>query len=259
LKWGAYVGDGEQNLANFETLVGKPVDFYADFESWDNDFPSQLSQRVGQQHKTLIIFWEPDFGYDDINNGSKDNYIRSFAAAAQTYGYPIILVPFDEMNLNEEAWGYGQNHNTPAKFQQAWIRIHGLFSVATNVKFGLDFNNVSIPDVNGNHYIDYYPGSAYVDYLGADGFNFGDPQQNFTTIFDTILKKLAAYRKPIYIFSLACIAGPSKAAWISDGLGIKIYNYPYVAGWIWFNQGGYPNWLVNSDPNSLRAFRSIIP
>ncbi len=257
--WGAYVGDGASDLSNFETLVGKSMNLYADFEGWDNSFPSALSSKVGQKGKTLIIFWEPSFGYDSIINGSKDEYIKSFAASAKAYGYPVILVPFDEMNLNEEAWGYGQNGNTAAKFKTAWQRIHDLFSGVTNVKFGVAYNNVSIPATSGNTFSDYYPGDDYVDYVGVDGFNFGNPWQTFGQVFDTAIDQLQCFHKPIYIFSTASTAGTQKSAWITEGLGAHIKSYSNIAGWVWFNQGGSPNWLVNSDTSSLSAFKAIIP
>lgn len=259
LQWGAYVGDGTDNLNIFETLVGQKTDIYAHFEGWHEDFPSNLASRIGGSGKTLLIFWEPSFGYDEINNGSKDDYIAKFSKDAKAYGYPIILVPFPEMNLNEEAWGYSQNGNTAQSFKKAWIRVHGNFTGASNVKFGIAYNNVSIPDIMGNQFDDYYPGAAYVDYVGVDGFNFSEPWLSFGQIFDIPMAKLATYRKPIYIFSTASIAGQGKSAWIAEGLGYRVKTYKNLVGWVWFNQGGDPNWVVNSDINSLQAFKSVIP
>ncbi len=266
LKWGAYVGDAHNNVARFESLVGKKADIIADFEGWDNAFPQDLSETVGQQGKTLVIFWEPSFGYDEIINGSKDNYIRQFVSSAKSYGYPIILAPFDEMNLNEESWGYGQNDNTAAKFQEAWKHVHEMFAGTNNVKFVIAFNNVSIPDISGNKFPDYYPGSSYVDYVGVDGFNFGKPWQTFGEIFDDAISQAEAFRKPIFIMSMGTTEGPQKADWITDGLGTHIKNYSNVLGWIWFNQndaktpgsGDVADWTVNSDNSSLKAFQSVI-
>ncbi len=262
LEWGAYVGDGDADLSNFENLVGKKVDLYADFEGWGNEFPYWLQPKVGAEGKTLIIFWEPDFGYDQINNGSKDSYIKEFAIGAKNYNYPIILVPFDEMNLNEEAWGYGVNGNTPTKFIAAWKRIHDIFVNlgATNVKFAIGYNNVSVPDVPGNQYTDYYPGDNYVDYVGVDGFNFGSPWQSFAQIFDSAISRVSTLGKPLYILSMGSIPGDKKTKWILDGLGAHIKNYNNLKGWIWFNQNGSDgNWTVNSDSTSLTSFKSIIP
>ena len=261
LQWGAYVGDGINDLSNFESLVGKEVNLYADFEGWSNSFPSSLSSKVGSKGKTLIIFWEPDFGYDNIINSSKDTYIKQFAISAKSYNYTVILSPFDEMNLNEEAWGYGKNNNTAEKFKTAWQHIHDLFisENATNVKFAISFNNVSVPDVAGNKMTDYYPGDNYVDYVGLDGFNFGNPWQTFAQVFDSAISNASVFNKPIYILSTTSIAGAQKATWITDGLGKTIKTYTNVIGWIWFNQGGNSNWLVNSDSASLAAFKAILP
>lgn len=259
LLWGAYVGDGINNLNNFEILVGRKIDLYADFEGWNNSFPLRLTTSVGEAGKTLIIFWEPNFGYDDIINGSKDGYIREFARDAKRYIFPVILVPFDEMNLNEEDWGYGQNNNTADKFKIAWRHIYNLFNDVPNVKFGLAYNNISIPMVEGNLFKDYYPGDQYVDYVGIDGFSFADNWQSFGEIFDVSMKYLVSYHKPIFIFSLASEKHPQKASWITEGLGSRVKTYENLAGWVWFNQGGSPDWRVNSDTLSLSAFKSVLP
>jgi len=260
LLWGAFIGDAANNdLTNFESLVGKKMNYYVKFESWQNNFPSELVTNIGKQKKTLVIFWEPSFGYDNIINKSQDTYIKKFAADAKAYGYPVILVPFPEMNLNEEAWGYGQSNNTAAKFKLAWKHVHSLFAKSSNVKFGLAYNRVSLPDVSGNKFRDYYPGSAYVNYLGVDGFNFSDPGNNFAQTFDKPMKELSIYNKPIIIFSMATVAGPSKANWIKTGLGSQVKTYKNLVGWIWFNQGGSPNWLIDSDPSSFQAFKNVLP
>ena len=146
LQWGAYVGDGSSAISDFESLVGNKMDIVADFEDFNASFPTGLSSNVGQQGKTLLVFWEPSSGFDSIINGSLDSSIKAFASGAKSYGYPVILAPFDEMNLNESDWGYGANGNTPAKFKAAWIHIHDMFSGVSNVKFAIDYNNVSIPN-----------------------------------------------------------------------------------------------------------------
>ena len=261
MQWGAYVGDGQKDLSNFEALVGKPVNILATFASWQDTFPLNYKQTIGAVGKTLVIFWEPDFGYNQIVNGSHDAFITQFAADAKSYGYPIILVPFDEMNLNEEAWGYGINGNTAANFISAWRHIHDLFAQDSNVKFGIAYNNVSIPNVSGNQFGDYYPGDSYVDYVGVDGFNFENPSVSFINTFNSAINTLESYNKPIYIFSLGSAEASDKATWITKGLGTDLKNYANIAGWIWFNKndGSNQNWLVNSNPAALTAFKSVLP
>lgn len=106
---------------------------------------------------------------------------------------------------------------------------------------------------------DYYPGSEYVDYVGVDGFNFNNPPLTFAQIFNEVTANASIFKKPIYILSTSLDAGPDKANWITEGLGTMVKNYQNVFGWIWFNQSGQPNWIVNSDAASLSAFKSILP
>ena len=258
LIWGAYIGDGQNDLASFETLVGKAVNIQAVFVGFQDSFPSSYASTVGAKGKTLLIFWEPSVSYDAITNGSQDKSIMKFVIDASSYGYPVILVPFNEMNLNEEVWGYGVNGNTSTKFIAAWKHVHDLFAAASNVKFAIDFNNESVPDVAGNRFSDYYPGDSYVDYVGVDGFNFGNPWQSFSAIFDSAISKANAFGKPEFIFSVASAEGPQKAAWITDGLGTRIHTYQNVKGWVWFNQNKEQNWLVNSDTAALNAFKAVL-
>ena len=117
-----------------------------------------------------------------------------------------------------------------------------------------------MPDIATNTISVYYPGDAYVDYVGVDGFNFGNPNQSFSAIFDSAVKQLETYNKPIYIFSTASYEYPEKADWIANGLGTSIKEYPNIAGWIWFNQSDDKNdFLIDSDSSSLAVFKTVIP
>jgi hypothetical protein len=254
-QWGAYVDGG--NIAQFESLVGKTADIQAVFTGWGSNgsFPAEYKTTVAGKGKTLLIFWEPSVNYDSILSGKWDSYMASFAAAAKNYGGPVILAPFHEMNGNWDVWGGTVGTNNSQKMIAAWRHVHGLFSGATNVKFAFAPNNDSVPDTLANAITAYYPGSAYVDYVGVDGFNFGTPWQSWQSVFSSAIGTLAQYNKPIYIFSTAACSGAQKAQWIADmGAGVKQYG---LAGWVWFNENKECDWRVNSDANSLAAFKAI--
>lgn len=236
--WGAYTGNTDQSLVAFESYIGKSVPIHAMFWGWDSPFPQTTT---GSRGKTLLIFWEPWFGYDQINNGSQDVYITQFAQGAKAYGYPVILAPLDEFNLDSVPWGNTVGTNTPQGFIAAWKRIRNIFSSvnASNVKFGLVYNNVSIPTAS---YASFYPGDAYVDYVGIDGFNFGG--QTFAQVFSAAIQEVKAVStKPVWIFSTGSVS--PKSQFITD-LGAS--GLP----WIWFNQSPY-----TIDSESLQAFKNI--
>jgi hypothetical protein len=260
LLWGAFVGNNKADLDSFEKLVGQPVDLQGYFVGWNDDFPSSIAANLKPANKTLVIYWE-QYGVtlDNIISGKSDVYINKFAADAKSSGVSIILAPFHEMNGNWDPWDGTVGSNTPAKIIAAWRHLHDAFAGVSNVKFGWAVNNVSVPDTSKNAIPLYYPGDDYVDYVGVDGFNFANPWQSFAEVFDPAMAELVKYQKPIFIFSMSSAPGKEKAAWIKEGLGSKIHDYPKLMGWIWFNHQDEANWLVNSDSASLQAFKDILP
>lgn len=257
LTWGAYAGPAIADIAALESVVGRPVDHVATFFGWGDRFPRQYASVVRDQNKTLVIFLEQDtVTLDQIINGSQDAYITQFANGARLYGGPILLSPFHEMNGYWTPWNGMAPGNSPEKVILAWRHMRDLFRGVPNVRFVWTVNSDSVPDVAENAIARYYPGDAYVDDVAVDGFNFGTPWVSFDTIFRAPLAQLTLYKKPIYILSMASAAGSQKAAWITDALTVQIPKYPEIVGWIWFNQNKEQNWLVNSDANSLNAFKA---
>ena len=185
--------------------------------------------------------------------------MQQFANGAKAYNGPIILAPFHEMNGDWDTWDGPVGNNSPAKIIAAWRQMHGIFSASsvTNVKFAWDVNNESVPNTPENQIENYYPGDQYVDYIGVDGFNFGNPWQNFSEMFSAPLVKLKKYKKPIYILSMASAEGPQKASWITDTLA-HIYADPDIHGWVWFNKNKEENWLIWSNTAALQAFQAGI-
>lgn len=253
-KWGVFAGEKFADILAFEKMVDSKADIQAKFLGMGGDpFPNDSDKR-----KTLLIFWEPNnLSLDDIISGNADLYIKQFADDARSYGENVLLVPFPEMNGNWDSWSGTAQGNSPEKIILAFRHIHDLFLGASNVKFGWAVNNDSIPDTAQNQIANYYPGGKYVDYVGVDGFNDGNPWQTYSEVFSSALDKIKIYNKPIYIFSMACSQGQQKAAWITDALN-QIYKDPRIFGFVWFNENKEQNWLVNSDASSLEAFKTAI-
>ncbi len=258
LRWGAYLGTGAPTLSGFATEVGASPDIVATFIGWP-DLPDSSLNTTCSQGKTLFIYWE-NYGYslDNIIAGRNDAYIASFSQALAQYHCPIMLSIFHEMNGNWDEWDGTVGTNSPAKIITAWQRIHSIVT-ASNVQWAWVINSNSVPDTIANAAQNYYPGSAYVDVIGVDGFNFGSPWQAFGQIFDAPVTLVQQFGKPVYISSFASVAGSGKATWIND-FAAHIKTYANVVGWVWFdeNQGGSNNFLIDSDPTSLAAFEAVV-
>ncbi len=271
-EWGAYTGWQETSMDTFESAVGRQALYRAVFIHWGNEsaFPSYLKPYVKDKGKTLIVFWEATnynvgtvnqsaYNYDAVLNGNFDSYFTKFASDAKAYGGEVIIIPFSEMNGDWFPWSITQNGNTPQKHIDAWRKVHGFFKDLPNVKFGWAPNHDSVPDTANNQFEKFYPGDAYVDYVGLDGFNFASPWMTFDQIFGKSLARIKVYKKPVFIFSFATASGTQKAAWITDALTVQIPKYPEIKGWVWFNESKERDWRVTGDSSALNAFKTGLP
>ena len=269
LVWGAGVDWREGSLDYFESRVGHEADMQMIFSHWGNDynFPTHLSSTIRDHGKTMVLFWEavdynrsyfsqPEYSYDAVLSGRLDNFFRNFAQGAKAYGGEVILIPYSEFNGGWFPWGIFLGGNSPQKHAEAFRYITRFFDDVPNVKFAWVPNT----EAGRNDHLELaYPGDAYVDYVGVDGFNFGGSEEmTFDQLFGGTLTRLGSYGKPAMIFSMGTHAGAGKAAWITDALTIQLYKYPHVVGWLWFNEDKETDWRVWSDPQSLAAFSSAI-
>lgn len=272
IKWGVFAGSNPTVIADFEKRVSENPDYLAFFVHWGNGggaLPTFLSDYAYKKDRTLVLFWEasdykiggtvqPDYSYQSILNGKWDTYFKDFAKQLTAYQGPIILVPFSELNGNWNPWSGTTNGNKPQDAVVAWRYIHKFFADVPNVKFGLAVNAASVPNTPENQIINYYPGDEYVDYVGVDGFNMGNPNLSFDALFNKPLNIFKQYNKPVLIFSFGTGASPDKAAWLNDALNVQLPKYPFVTGWVYFNQNKERNWLLWSDQNTFSVFTKYI-
>jgi beta-mannanase len=218
---------------------------------------------------------------DAIAAGKADAAITAAARGIAGAGGTVMLEPGWEMNGNwSYAWQGTQNGGdagAPARYVAAWRRVVTLFrgAGATNVRWvfnpnvGNPLTRAATGAASWNWYANYYPGDAYVDYVGAHGFNgpavWGGAWQDFAAMTDGaaadhMLSDLASrYSKPIIIGEFATQEGTAgqKARWIADAFARMRAN-PRVVGCIWFNASKEADWRVESSAASLAAYQGAV-
>jgi mannan endo-1,4-beta-mannosidase len=214
---------------------------------------------------------EPNFQLADVIAGAYDSYIRSFATAAKNWGHPFFLRFNWEMNGNWFPWSEGVNGNKSGEYVAAWRHVHDIFTAvgATNVSW------VWCPNIDpGNEFrslASLYPGDAYVDWTGLDGYNWGaNPyrpagwrtfDQLYSSTYHRIVDTIAP-SKPMAIGEVGSSEyGGSKAAWITDMLEKLPRNYPKIRSLLWFNrhaEGEDMDWSLETSKSSASAFAAGI-
>ena len=260
--------DAFAEVTAFEQAVGRTLDIDQHYYSWTNTFPSGLEQWDLAAGRTPLISWDGT-RLDDVLSGTYDSMIRERAAGVKALGKPVFLRWCWEMNGEWSGCG-GANNNSPgktdgpAKWVAAWRHIHDLFTEvgADNVVWVWSPNDRDVPTVAWNHWTRYYPGDAYVDWVGVDGYNWGATQSwsswtDFASLFAAVYRDYVS-RKPIMIAETASVEqGGDKASWITTtGAALK-RQFPDIAALVWFDVNKEADWRPDSSARALTAFRQL--
>jgi hypothetical protein len=290
--WGATIGSqltGNQApwdmsaVTDFEQLTHKStslVQFFQPFAQCGSScsfysFPTTPLENIRQHGSIPVLSWssqsipssvnEPNFQLSDVIEGHYDSYIREFATAAKAWGHPFFL-RFDwEMNGSWFPWGQGANGNGSGEFVTAWRHVHDIFTSvgATNVTWAwcpnVDYSN-SLQSIGS-----LYPGNAYVDWTGLDGYNWGTNPvkpggwKTFGQIYSSTYRYLTetvAPSKPLMIGEVASSEyGGSKATWIKEMLTRVPTEYPKIRALLWFDKfDDGMDWPIETSTSATSAF-----
>lgn len=269
LEWGIYqiywrADYGAYLAQQVERLASQPdyVMFYRDLS---RPFPSQAIDAIRSFGATPIIsleLWNWHGGEKDhlrrIAAGEYDDHFRRWAQDAKRYGGRVLLRFGFEFNGNWFTWG-----GDPEHFVRAWRRVRKIFDdvEASNVEWVWAPNVTSHPEGRDNDMEHYWPGGRYVDWVGVDGYNWGDDYDewhrwsSFEEVFGKVLDRFAKrYRdKPVMIAEFGCVEGTPgrKAAWIRDAHA-SVLRRPQVKVVVWFNfdkrRERELDWRLDSSP-----------
>lgn len=290
--------DPATKIDEFTTMVGTPprnVMWYQNWEQSDKkDFDPVKVQTVVDKGAKPVAVWVPrdptrganqsKYALQTILNGTHDAYITKWAQDAAAWGKSCqtkLQLPAPctmhlrfahEMNGTWFPWSPNVNGNSTTDFINAWRYVHGIFQAAgaTNVRW------VWSPYIecgNCTPFSKVYPGGAYVDWVGLDGFNWGTTQswsswQSMAQVFGPSYDKVTALApsKPFMIAETASAeAGDGdtkKAEWITNAFNTGIPNrLPKTQAIMWFSsdrtQQGETDWRVNSSVPSLEAYQNV--
>lgn len=294
---GMFYGASSPSTALFEQ-VGKGVAISAVYLNWSKGYSGGLLSANAALGRITMLTWEfmpgqlP--GYEGrpleaILDGHYDDYIDTWAKGLRDFGKPVLLRFGHEMNGDWYPWagaanGGGQSDgfgdptlpDGPERFVAAYRYIHDRFTAqgADNVLWvwcpNAPFSTMVRALGEWNRVAAYYPGDAYVDWLGFDGYNWGASAygQRFNatwTSFDEIFAESYAElqainaEKPIIIGEFASTEeGGDKAAWIADAFASIRTRYPQIRALVWFHINKETDWRINSSEAALNAYRTAV-
>ena len=218
----------------FATSVGKKPDIIGQYVAWDTSFNARAVSTAWSYGAMYYIAWEPyDTTAAAIASGQSDAYITRFADAVRALNLPVAISFGHEMNGNWYPWGTGQT--SASAFVAAWRHIHNLFvqAGASNVIWVWNPNIINpVPQVQLQP---YWPGAAYVDWVGITGYFPTSGPETFATLYGPTLTEIRQFTtKPVIIAETSVETGPSDIQALHS-LIVGVKRRPNVLGFIWFD------------------------
>lgn len=250
---GVYIGDTDTAVGDFavfkEWLDVTPalaMEFAAGLssQSWVEQFITTRLTPIWEAGSVPILTWLPSTDSPnetssqiarEIAAGEYDSFLEEWATQLSTWVTAdesskrrLYLRPGHEMNGNWYPWSAADSSSTADDYIAMWRRMHDVFS-------GTDLDETTIQwiwspnadEIGGVRAETYYPGDEYVDWVGLDGFNFGDtqPYSSWRAPKEVFLDMLDRVRdltdKPVALTELASSSSrdgayrpAAKAVWI---------------------------------------------
>jgi len=211
-----------------------------------------------------------------ILKGDFDADIRSWARAARAFGSALIVEYGTEVNGRWFPWngywngggktnGYGDPTypDGPERFRDAYRRIISFMrnEGAGNITWVFHLNNSDWPAVPWNRFRNYYPGDAYVDWIGVSAYGALTPMEDewplFRAMMDEVYPKMKALTasKPMAVLEFGATKGNrlgDQAAWaqkaLTDLIGLR---WPRIFGFSWWNEA----WENDDNPDHDTSMR----
>ncbi|HEY6881971.1 MAG TPA: glycosyl hydrolase [Polyangiales bacterium] len=283
-----YYDSGAREFSALERKLGTKIEILSGFVDWNYVLGNErdLALTAGGA-RTLLYSWEPHCAPEaeggcitlgEVARGEHDAYLLRVAASMKAFPHDLYVRPWGEMNAEWSAWQPGSQRDragSVAEFIAAWRHVHTLFREqgVHNLKFvfnpdASDFDtNTPVPSI--------WPGSAYVDVLGIDGYNWGegtlDRWTEFEDVFAHMYGVLTALHPsaPVWICEVG-VKEPrkndgsdkrpapidrahDKGAWIDAMMSSTAF--PRVTALVYFNVLKERDFRFESSPSSLRAIK----
>lgn len=242
-------------ITTFARTVQKQPNLVGYYSGWAQPFASSFALKLHSHHMIPYVQIDPTYAsVSAIAAGTYDSYLRTYADSVRSYAHSVVIGFGHEMNAPWYSWGYG--NVKPGTFVAAWRHIVTLFKQegAENVTWLWTINQNS----KGTGPIaSWWPGRAYVTWVGIDGYYFG-PTDTFNSVFGRTIKQVRTFtKKPVLLSETAVGPAANRYAKIGDlfngitesnALGLVWFDFPHDRGT--YNQ----DWRIEGNTPAVNAF-----
>jgi len=241
---------------DYTAMVGKRPNVLEYYAEWGAGFDASGVRQAWQSGALTLMSWEPfHTTLSDIAAGKSDAYIKEYAEAVRKLNLPVVIDFADEFNGGWENWG--TKHVTPAQFVAAWRHIHDVFIDAGAGTVIWAWSPNVINPVKNVALKPYYPGDAYVDWVGMVGYFTTSSDNAFSSVFGPTMTEVRTFaQQPFFIIETASEPGERRRADVQN-LFAGVADDDDVLGFVWFNYRKRADWRLEASPLALAEFKQL--
>ena len=246
---------GVAPLRAFERLSGVKPQIEENYSAFDEPFPSDWARTLLRDGILPLIQINPRReSLAAIAAGRYDPYLGRLAAAVRALGAPVALSFAHEMNGSWYPWGF--LHIQPEVFVAAWRHVHHVLRAAGARQVIWVWTVAHTAPQAGSLFAPvrpYWPGAAYVNWVGLDIY-YSNPKTTFRTAFMPTIAAVRRFtRSPILLSETAVPDQYDQLQQINNLFGGA--RAARLLGVIWYDQDARMSWELNNRPAALAAFR----
>jgi hypothetical protein len=276
-------------LRQYEELTGKSLAWVYFSNDWfrGRSFPFQAASCIRSAGSIPFIrlmlrsdsrHWraESTFTLANILAGEFDEDLRTWFRSARQFGSPILAEYGTEANGEWFSWNgvwnggqrqdeYGDQGEAdgPERFRDAYRHIITLSRKegAGNILWVFHVNNGDAPAETWNRLEHYYPGDAWIDWIGVSVYGAQKPMEKawpqFRDLMNLVYPRLRALApaKPVVVCEFGATQGNplgNQESWARAALlDLADGTWAAVIGFSWWNEG----WRNDTDPRHNTVMR----
>ncbi len=245
---GAYVPPSIGGVTSLERAIGRTLALDAHYQSWVALFPTLPEDADIANGRISVESWDCGIPDAQVVSGQADMLIATRAQAIKDFGRPVFLRFMWDANLPASTLGRtacldpapdGTSGNFSAKeYVAAYQHVHQIFAEqgVTNVVWVWSYSS------SGSDPTPYYPGAAYVDWIGVDAYNGGG--LTFASLIGPAYPFAAQFGKPIMISETGAVPN-AQGAYLSSVMPALQQQFPKIDALMYYDgttQG--TNWAL---------------
>lgn len=271
--FGAYVrpGPGQSTISavtELESQIGRKLAIHQEFVPARHYMQNFVQWDIDNGRIPLIAFGS-GMDMQQVVRGRFDKYFGRFADQVKALNAPVFLRYAHEMDASGNArWVHG-----PTTEIAAWRHVYNIFQQhgATNGVWVWNPTSYGFRKADGSQpAVKYYPGDQYVDWLGADAYNWGNCRPGFPFFWQGIQENLQNWYnwadsmgKPLMIPEFGTSENPNdptaKAAWYAQAAQVFQNQMPDIRAVVYFysNTDSGCAWKASTSATSLAGFKAM--